>query len=235
MIGIAESLEKQGNAQLAYNLAARPRTTGSKKGTLEEKLIDKMADHLFKEKKDDVDVLDKMMDLNKKFQDMQERPEGLDEVLEKIEKFKKAGLVRDPAQTETEMKMQVEKMKIDNEYKIEEQKIEADKERTKSLSGVVGDVISSALTAAGAAAGKGATKQTIQTPTGQQIKSETLDNAYETTCGVQDCGAKILVTNVDQERDIKCSACGAIYHINTAKKELNLVSQGPAPTSHPPV
>ncbi len=227
-INAVEQLEKSGNFTLAMSLATRPRAVEKKKSTFEEKFMEKAVSILLEEKKDPVDSLDKVLDVQKKISEMQPQSKGTDEFIADIEKAKKLGLVRDNAQSENEMHMSIEKMKIDNQYKIEEQKIDADKLRTEALTNTIGDVIGSALSAAGTAASKGGAS-----PTSGIVRPETMNASYEANCAAQNCGAKILVTNVDQARDIQCPSCGQNYHLNSDDKKLYMIQDTPAPTSQP--
>ncbi len=228
-----ETIEKSGGAMspLMLNLMNRPQ--GSvKKNTFEEKLMDKLADHLFKEPKSELDNLDKIAELMKKVQEMQGPTDGIDKIAEDVKKYKEIGLVRDTAQSENEMKLEIEKLRIDNEYKIEEHKIEADKQRTDSLTSVVGDVIGSALSAAGAAAGsKGGGTSSPASKTA--IRPETMRSSYEATCAIESCGAKILVTNIDKARDIQCPSCNQTYHLDSKDKKLYMIQESPTAPSSP--
>jgi len=222
-----ETIEKSGGAMspLMLNLMNRPQGAATKKNTFEEKLMDKLADHLFKEPKSELDNLDKIAELMKKVQEMQGPTDGIDKIAEDVKKYKEIGLVRDTAQSENEMKLEIEKLRIDNQYKIEEHKIEADKQRTDSLTNVVGDVIGSALSAAGAAAGsKGGTSAASSK---SAIRPETMQSSYEATCAKQGCGAKILVTNIDQARDISCPSCNQTYHLDSKDKKLYMIEETP--------
>jgi len=227
-----ETIEKSGGAMspLMLNLMNRPQGTAAKKNTFEEKMMDKLADHLFKEPKSELDNLDKIAELMKKVQEMQGPTDGIDKIAEDVKKYKEIGLVRDTAQSENEMKLEIERLRIDNEFKIEQNKIEADKDRTASLTSVVGDVIGSALSAAGAVAGKGGTSPP---PSRGAIRNDVMKSSYEATCAVQSCGAKILVTNVDQARDIQCGSCGQTYHLDSKDKKLYMIPETPAAPSTP--
>ncbi len=232
-ITAVEQLEKSGNTTLAMSLATRPRAESKKKtSTFEEKFMERAVSILLEEKKDPVDSLEKVLDVQKKITEMQPAGKTTDEFISDIEKAKKLGLVRDNAQTENEMKLQIEKLRIDNEYKIEEQKIDADKDRTTSLTNVVGDVIGSALAAAGTAAGS-KEPGTGSVPGRSAVRNDIMQSSYEAVCAKQNCGAKILVSNVDQSRDIECGSCGQIYHLDSKDKQLYMIQETPSTATTP--
>lgn len=231
-LNAVEQLEKSGNTTLAMSLATRPRVADKKKSTFEDKFMERAVTILLEEKKSEIDSLDKVLDVQKKIQEMQPAGKTTDEFISDIEKAKKLGLVRDNATTENEMKLDIEKLRIDNEYKIEEHKIEADKSRTEALTNVVGDVIGSALSAAGAAAGgKGTGTGSIQSKSA--VRNDVMQTSYEAVCAKESCGAKILVTNVDQSRDIQCGSCGQTYHLDSKDKKLYMIQETTAAPTTP--
>jgi len=231
-ITAVEQLEKSGNTTLAMSLATRPRVESKKKtSTFEEKFMERAVSILLEEKKDPVDSLDKVLDVQKKITEMQPAGKTTDEFISDIEKAKKLGLVRDNAQTENEMKLQIEKLRIDNQYKIEEQKIDADKDRTTSLTNVVGDVIGSVAAAGAAALSKEPGKGSVAGRSA--VRNDIMQSSYEAVCAKENCGAKILVSNVDQSRDIECGSCGQIYHLDSKDKQLYMIQETPSNPTTP--
>lgn len=204
--------------------------TDTKTEDFRDKMMDKFIDKMLAEPKSELDSLKKIQEIMKFGQTMQSGGEDIDGVIERIEKYKKAGFVREAASSPEELQLQIEKLKVDNAYKLEERKIVADESRTKNLTSIGTDIISSTLEAVAAS---GMIKSKAQKGTSAQVKQETLKNAYQVNCAIEECGSNILVSNADVSRNVKCPGCNTSYYLDADKKELHLLDETPAETSQP--
>ena len=195
-----------------------PKKTESKTEDFKDKLLLKFIDKNMGEPKSELDNLDKLTSLIDKVQKLTPQSDSLKEMSQNIKAYKEMGLIKDPASSIEESKLEVEKLKINKEYEIKKEEIESDNQRTKSLADIGGDVLSSAFNAFGAATSKSDGKGVSRS--NPAVRQETLQNAMNATCVTPGCGAKILVTNIDQSREIKCGGCGQQYVFDADQKKL---------------
>ena len=212
-----------------------PKKTESKTEDFKDRLLLKFIDKNMGEPKSELDNLDKLTSLIDKVQKLTPQSDSLKEMSENIKAYKELGIIKDPATSIEESKLEVEKLKINKEYEIKDKEIESDKQRTKSLADIGGDVLSSAFEAFGAATNKGDGKGASRS--NPAVRQQTLQNAMNATCVTPGCGAKILVTNIDQSREINCGGCGQKYIFDSDQKKLFVAgveqsgpeTSGPAP------
>ena len=203
----------------------------TKSEDFQTKMMGKMMDKFLDEPKSELDNLEKLTKLIEGVQNITGKSDGLEEISKNIEAYKKIGFIKDGATTLEEAKLEVEKTKINKEFELEEKKIVAEAERTKSLTNMGGDVISSLVSAVGSSTSKEG-KQAVRSDYG--IRDETLKNAMNATCVTDGCGAKILVTNVDQSREVKCGKCNQSYVFDANEKKLFLAeAEQPGPGESP--
>jgi len=203
------------NIKGSYLQAKLP--TESKSEDFRDKMLGKFMDKMLEEKKSDSDNFNNFADMVKKVQEFQPKSEGLKEMVENVKGYKELGLIKDSATTIEEKKLDIEKLKVDKEYELREKEITNDSERTKSLVGVGGDILSSVFDAVGSSVSKSGPGQDRSSP---PIRQDTLANAMNATCVTPGCGSKILITNIDQSREISCQGCNQRYLFDADKKQL---------------
>lgn len=206
----------QNNSAIMTLVQNQNRNQTPRKSTFEEEMTKLMMKKLMDEPKSELDNLGKLKTLMDGVQSLMPQSNPIQEMRDNLKMFQEMGIAVSPGGSLEEKRLELEGKKIDKQFALDERKVVAEEERNKSLAGIGGDILSS-LVSAGASSmgGDKDSSSTVPNPT-----QKTIENSMQAVCANGSCGAKIIVPDIKQSRDVKCVKCDAKYQYKADEQKL---------------
>lgn len=208
----------QNNQAIMTMIQNQNRTSVPPKTTFESDMTKLMMKKFMEEPKSELDNLGKLKTLIDGVQSLVPQSNPLKEMKDNLKLFQDMGIAVTPGNSIEEKRLELEKVRMEKELSIEERKIDAEAERTKSFADVGGKVLTSM---AEAFSSKDSTKPTPPPSPSQEM----LDDSLEAKCVNNNCGGPILITNSNTSRDVFCPKCNQKYQFEAKEKKLTMMQQ----------
>ena len=190
------------------------------KSTFEEEMTKMMMKKFMEEPKSELDNLGKLKTLMDGVQSLIPQSNPLEELLASRKVMEELGMIKTGSDTLAEKQFELEKMKVEKQFSLDEKKILGEEERNKGLVGVAGDILSSLTTAVSGMGGSDAKPP-------PNPKDKTIQNSLQANCAKEGCDATITVSNADQSRDVQCVKCKTKYQYKADETKLYMYQDPP--------